>query len=55
MNRARTVALVSASLLLLASSSSIATDVGVTYESNVAVKMREASPSVPTSIDPSRR
>ena len=42
MTRARTVALVSAGLLLLASSSSIATDeYGVTFESNVPVKMRD--------------
>ena len=42
MARARTVALVSAGVLLLASSSSIATDeYGVTYESNVPVKMRD--------------
>ena len=42
MARARTVALVSAGLLLLASSSSIATDeYGVTYESNMPVKMRD--------------
>ena len=42
MARARTVALVSAGVLLLASSSSIATDeYGVTFESNVPVKMRD--------------
>ena len=42
MTRARTVALVTATLLLLASSSSIATDeYGVTFESNVPVKMRD--------------
>jgi uncharacterized protein len=42
MARARTVALVSAGILLLASPSSIATDeYGVTYESNVPVKMRD--------------
>lgn len=42
MARVRTVALVSAGVLLLASSSSIATDeYGITYESNVPVKMRD--------------
>ena len=42
MARARTAALVSAGVLLLASSSSIATDeYGVTYESNVPVTMRD--------------
>ena len=42
MTRARTVALVTAGLLLLASSSSVATDeYGVTFESNMPVKMRD--------------
>jgi hypothetical protein len=42
MTRARTAALVCAGLLLLASSPSIATsDYGVTFESNVPVKMRD--------------
>ena len=42
MYRVRTVALFSAGLFLLASSSSIATDeYGITYESNVPVKMRD--------------
>ena len=42
MTGARTVALVSAGVLLFASSSSRATDeYGITYESNVAVKMRD--------------
>ena len=42
MTRARTVALVTAGLLLLASSSPVATDeYGVTFESNTPVKMRD--------------
>ena len=44
MARARTVALVSAGMLLFASSSSIATDeYGVTYEFNVPVKTRDSA------------